>query len=233
MDLSARSTQPTELQRRTRPFTDVQLRSAPDGTGGDQLVFSGYASVTETPYAMEDWAGPYTEVVRSGAFRQTLAAGADVPFLINHGGLTLARTASGTMQLAEDSTGLHVEAALDPASSLVQDLRSAMNRGDVDQMSFGFWVTRQAWSPDFDQRDILEVDLDRGDVSVVNFGANPNTAGAQMQLNARDVSGQLQRLSTAERRAVFERLAAEFNAPPAPEAAALALHEARARALAL
>jgi HK97 family phage prohead protease len=232
MDLSVRAERPTDLQRRALPFRDVELRAKADGSGGDALTFSGYACITEVGYEMEDWLGSFTEVVRAGAFTKTLAENADVPFLVNHAGLTLARTKSGTMRLAEDDTGLHTEAELDPASPHVQALRSAMDRGDVDEMSFGFWITRQQWSPDFDQRDILEVNLNKGDVSVVNYGANPNTAGAQ--LNSRAVQEQLQRLSPDERREVFDRLASEFA--PAEEVApgpSLAFLQARARALAL
>ncbi|WP_370218016.1 HK97 family phage prohead protease [Kitasatospora sp. GAS1066B] len=233
MDFRARADQPARAERRSMPFRDVELRAKPNGTGGEALLFEGYACVVETPYEMQDWLGDYDEVVRSGAFRQTLADGADVPFLVNHAGLTLARTKSGTLRLSEDSVGLHTSADLDPASPHVQALRSAMGRGDVDEMSFAFWVTRQAWSPDFTQRDILEVTLDRGDVSVVNYGANPNTAGAQ--LNSRDLNGHLDRLSEAERREVWERLSAQFAAPATPAAvaagAALDVFAARARLL--
>lgn len=193
MDRSARAARPTDLQRRKLPFRDVELRAA--SAGGDTLTFTGYACITEVGYEMEDWLGTYTEVVRSGAFTKTLNEGADVPFLINHRGMTLARTKSGTLRLAEDDTGLHVEADLDPANSAVRDLQSAMSRGDVDEMSFGFWVTRQQWSPDFDQRDILEVNLNKGDVSIVNYGANPNTAGAQ--LNARQLAAALREVRAA------------------------------------
>ncbi|MFJ8437668.1 HK97 family phage prohead protease [Kitasatospora griseola] len=233
MDLSARAVRPTTVQHRSTPFRGVELRAKPNGTGGETLTFTGYASVTEQGYEMEDWLGPFTEVVRAGAFTKTLSEGADVPFLVNHGGLTLARTKSGTLRLAEDDTGLHTEADLDPASPHVAALRSAMERGDVDEMSFGFWVVRQQWSPDYDQRDILEVSLNKGDVSVVNYGANPHTAGAQ--LNARELGGQLQRLSADERRQVFERLAAEFTPAPAEQASPvlLGLDQARARFLAL
>jgi HK97 family phage prohead protease len=232
MDLSARAERPTHIERRSMPFKGVELRAKPDGSGGDTLTFTGYACVTEQGYEMEDWLGAYTEVVRQGAFTKTLSEGADVPFLVNHGGLTLARTKSGTLRLAEDDTGLHTEADLDPSSPHVQALRSAMDRGDVDEMSFGFWVTRQQWSPDYDQRDILEVRLHKGDVSVVNYGANPNTAGAQ--LNARDVTGQLARLTPDERKGVFERLAAEFQPAPVPGPVGhpLGLYTARAAALA-
>ncbi|MFI6117471.1 HK97 family phage prohead protease [Kitasatospora sp. NPDC051164] len=231
MDLSARAARPTTVQRRSTPFQGVELRSKPSGTGGETLTFTGYASVTEQGYEMEDWAGSYTEIVRSGAFKKTLSEGADVPFLVNHSGLTLARTKSGTLRLAEDETGLHTEADLDPSSPHVQALRSAMERGDVDEMSFGFWVTRQQWSPDFDQRDILEVSLNKGDVSVVNYGANPNTAGAQ--LNARELGQHLERLSADDRRTLYDRLAAEFTPAPeeAPVPSLLGLDQARLRLL--
>jgi hypothetical protein len=115
------------------------------------------------------------------------------------------------MKLAEDTRGLHVEADLDPANPQVQALRSAMDRKDIDEMSFAFWVTRQCWSPDYDQRDILEVNLNKGDVSAVNYGANPNTAGAQM--NARQLAAQLQHMPAEERKRVFDRLAEEFQEP--------------------
>jgi HK97 family phage prohead protease len=185
MDLSHRAGRRNVVEQRRTPFRQMEMRAKPDGTGGELLHFSGYASVTESPYEMEDWLGDYTEVVRHGAFAKTLAEGADVPFKLNHDGITLARTKSGTLQLSEDSTGLLAEADLDPSSPAVQTIRSAMERGDLDEMSFAFRVTRQEWSPDFTQRDILEVNLNRGDVSVVNYGANPATTGAT--LRGRDV----------------------------------------------
>lgn len=195
MDLSARAKRPKAVERRAVPFRDVEMRTKANGTGGETLTFTGYACVTEQGYEMEDLFGPYTEIVRSGAFTKTLNEGADVPFLINHRGMTLARTKSGTLRLSEDDTGLYTEADLDPANPDVQGLRSAMDRGDLDEMSFGFWVTRQQWSPDFDQRDILEVNLNKGDVSIVNYGANPHTAGAQ--LNARQLAAALREVRAA------------------------------------
>ncbi|MCW7941760.1 hypothetical protein AAW14_06490 [Streptomyces hygroscopicus] len=210
--MSDRAVLPRQVEQRSRPFRGVELRALPDGTGGEKLVFDGYACVTDEPYEMCDWLGPFTEVVRAGAFTKTLSEGADVPFKINHEGMTLARTKSGTMRLAEDTTGLHVEADLDPSNPQVQALRSAMDRGDIDEMSFAFWVTRQTWSPDFEQRDILEVNLNKGDVSAVNYGANPATAGAV--LHARELQAHLERLPADERKQVFDRLAREFDQGP-------------------
>lgn len=160
-------------------FHQTQLRAAANGTGGSRLLFTGYASTTEQPYEMQDWLGPYIEVVRHGAFAKTLSGAPDTIFCLNHDwtGAPMARTKAGTVRLSEDSTGLAVEADIDGARSDVYQVQSAMEAGELDAMSFAFWTTRQSWSPDYEQRDILEVDIDGGDVSVVTWPANPTTTG--------------------------------------------------------
>jgi hypothetical protein len=192
------------------PFRDVQLRAAPDGTGGTRLLFTGYASVVEAPYNMCDWYGDYTEIVRSGAFTKTLAEDPDTIFCLNHGwdGAPMARTKPGTLRLTVDSTGLLTEADLDGQRSDVYHVQSAMEAGELDAMSFAFYVTRQMWSPDFDQRDIQEVDLDGGDVSVVTWPANPATEGttalrkrAAQALARSRVPGLIVQRARAEKRA--------------------------------
>ena len=164
-----------------------ELREVPNGTGGTNLKFTGFASVTEVEYEMEDWLGPWVESVSTGAFKKTLDEGADVAFLLNHQGMTLARTKPGTLKLSEETdgaaspvygvTGLHSEALLDPQNFYVQAMRSAVERGDLDEMSFAFRVMRQEWNKDWTRRWINEVSLDKGDVSLVNYGANPSTGG--------------------------------------------------------
>jgi HK97 family phage prohead protease len=126
-------------------------------------------------YEMYDFWGPYTEIVDRGAFDVTLAAEPDVAFLLNHRGTTMARTKSGTLTLSVDDHGLRSIALLNPERTDVRDLVHAISDGDIDQMSFAFQITRGQWSPDYTEYRILEVDLDRGDVSAVNYGANPNT----------------------------------------------------------
>lgn len=166
-----------KVQSLSMPFRDVAIRAKPDGTGGSRLLFTGYASVTETPYEMCDWLGPYVEIVRAGAFAKTLSEEPDTAFLLNHGGATMARTKPGTMRLSEDDIGLYVEADLDPRRSDVQIVQSGIEGGELDEMSFAFWITRGVWSPDYMQFDLVEVNIHKGDTSVVNYGANPATAG--------------------------------------------------------
>lgn len=187
--------------RRSYPVRlEVRAKSAGVST------VEGYASVVDAPYEMFDWAGSYTEVIRSGAFAKTLSENPAVQLLLNHGGLSMAYTRAGTLRLSEDSTGLHMAADVNTARSDVADMVHALADGAVDEMSFAFRVPagKSVWSPDFDQRDITEVDMHRGDVSVVNFGANPSTSVA---VRALDIDGMDDAL--AER--LYERLHDRFG----------------------
>jgi HK97 family phage prohead protease len=97
----------------------------------------------------------------------------DVRLLVNHEGLPLARTAAKTLTLASDAVGLRCDASLDRSSPLVASVLSAMERGDLDEMSFAFRVIRQEWDADYLERRITEVQL--FDVSLVTYPANPAT----------------------------------------------------------
>lgn len=147
--------------------------------GGTPAVV-GFASVTEKPYEMWDMFGPYSEVVALSAFDATLALDPMVEFTVNHGaggGLPMAHTRNGTLTLdaVHDGppTGLRYEATVDASRGDVAIMLKAMERGDLAEASFKFRIVRGVWSPDFMQYRIEEVDIDRGDVSAVNFGANP------------------------------------------------------------
>jgi HK97 family phage prohead protease len=172
-----------QRERRARP-AQFEFRAKPDGTGGTTYAFEGYAATFEQPFDMWDaWGDPYMEVLGASACTRTLANNADVHFLIGHdeAGISLARTKSGTMALSADTSGLHVAVpSLDGRSPIVQSLASAMARGDMDEMSIGFVCTQQDWSPDWMTRRINEINLNRGDVSVVCWAANPNANGAAM-----------------------------------------------------
>jgi HK97 family phage prohead protease len=171
-DLSRRA-QVVDLRPRAYRAT-WEVRAA----GPNTSKLTGYATTFDEPYEIRDWLGSYSEVVDPGAATKTLSEGPDVVFLGNHAGLTMARTKSGTLSLYADSTGMGMEADVDTRRGDVRDLTMAIERDDVDEMSFSFMVTRQKWSPDYDERRILEYDINRGDVSAVNFGANPTTTVA-------------------------------------------------------
>jgi HK97 family phage prohead protease len=132
------------------------------------LTLTGYASTFNQPYDM----GWYTERVAADAFKRTLGRSPDVRLLINHDGLPLARTSSGTLTLDTDSKGLRVSAELDPSDPDVERLAPKMQRGDLNQMSFAFRVVSDVWEDDMSKRTLRELDLNDGDVSVVTYPAN-------------------------------------------------------------
>jgi HK97 family phage prohead protease len=179
-------------QREVRRVTStgMELRAL-DGGG---LSIAGLASRTATPYDM----GFYDETISRGAFAETLKRTPDVQLLVNHDGLPLARTTIptgqlGALTLREDQDGLKFDAVLDDSDPDVQRLASKVRAGLMDQCSFAFRVIRQDWrwtedtGAERDAREIQEVSLDRGDVSVCNYGANPNT-GVSMRSTLIDMS---------------------------------------------
>lgn len=150
-----------------------------DSSGGNGLDFSGYASVTETGYEMYDFFGPYTEVVSRTAFDKTLAQdGLDVPLVLGHDSMRrIARTTNGSLMLAADEIGLKCDAPnLDPTDADVAYIAPKLRSGLIDEMSFRFAIVRGQWSPDYTEYRIEEVDINRGDVSIVGYGANPATS---------------------------------------------------------
>lgn len=159
---------------------EIRAASAPfsvreDGDGGTWL--EGYASTFNQPYDM----GWYRETVAPGAFSRTLGRSPDVRLLINHDGLPLARTSSGTLQLEQDSIGLRVRARLDASDPDVSRLLPKMGRGDLGEMSFAFRIDGregQAWNGDMTERTLKSLDLNNGDVSIVTYPANPHTSAA-------------------------------------------------------
>lgn len=163
-------------ERRSISTSDFDIRK-----NGDSLALDGYASVFDHEYPVMGGAPRgWTESVDRRAFDATLAAKPDLHLLINHEGMPLARTKSGTLVLSTDQKGLRVQAPnLDRRDPDVQRLEVKMQRGDMDEMSFAFRVKRDDWSDAEDNRRLLEVSLHKGDVSVVNFGASDATS-AQM-----------------------------------------------------
>jgi HK97 family phage prohead protease len=173
-----------------RGMTDYEVHKA-----GDEFTVRGYASLFDSPYPVAGGpdAGGWTEVVDRRAFDVTLGANPDVHFLINHEGVTLARTKSGTLSLSTDRKGLLAEARIDRRDPMGQSLEVKMERGDLDEMSFAFRTVRQEWNDDYTDRRLLEVNIDKGDVSVVNNGANDKT-----RIRIADARDALSVLSSAE-----------------------------------
>ena len=170
----------------TAGISRIEMRAKPNGTAaGSNFEFTGYATVYGTEFDMWDPAGePYREYVAPGACKRSLSnPNLDVPFLIGHddGDIALARTRSGTMRLAEDTHGLHVQVpSMDGSLERVRQLASAVKRGDMSEMSLAFVCVQQQWDDSFERRGVMQMELNRGDVCAVVHGANSATAGVSM-----------------------------------------------------
>jgi len=138
---------------------------------GDTISVSGYAAVFNSETII---GGSYREQIAPGAFADAIGRD-DVMFLINHDGLPMARTKSGTLTLAEDERGLYMSAELDSSDPDVRAIVPKMKRGDLDKMSFAFSPEIQSWddSGDMPLRTIRQASL--YDVSIVTYPAYQDT----------------------------------------------------------
>lgn len=154
------------MEFEVRAGVPAEIRADDDG-----IRVAGYAAVFNQEV---DIGGMFREVIEAGAFRAAIGRD-DVVFLVNHDGLPLARTRSGTLKLSEDDKGLRIETTLDPEDPDVKSIVGKMKRGDLDKMSFAFWPVRQEWddSKDPPLRTIKEASLH--DVSIVTTPAYEGT----------------------------------------------------------
>ena len=156
----------SEREYEIRGGVPVEIRADDDG-----IQVSGHAAVFNQE---ADIGGMFREVIEPGAFSKSIKAD-DVPFLIEHEGLPLARTRSKTLKLEEDDTGLRMDATLDAGDPDVGRIVPKMRRGDLDKMSFAFRATVQEWDDSADPplRTIREAEL--FDVSIVTSPAYDGT----------------------------------------------------------
>lgn len=112
---------------------------------GNELKIEGYFAVFNSNYQIFD---DLSESVAPGAFDDTL--GDDIRALINHdSSLVLGRNTAHTLELRQDEHGLWGSITINPNDQDAMNLYARVQRGDVDQCSFGFDIL----SEDYDVRD--------------------------------------------------------------------------------
>lgn len=101
---------------------------------GEEKRIEGYFAVFNSVY--EIFPG-MTESVAPGAFSKTLDG--DIRALIDHETMyVLGRNQAGTLELREDDRGLWGSILINPNDQDAMNLYSRVERGDVNQCSFGF-----------------------------------------------------------------------------------------------
>lgn len=188
-----------------RGFTAEFRAAGADGENAGHVV-EGVAAVYDTETRIADYFGEFIEVIRAGAFDETDFT--DVRLLVNHdfSGIALARSRRNnksdkpnTMQLSVDKTGLHIKADLDTENNeQARALYSAISRGDMDGMSFCFYVAEDGdkWTErdGVQYREILKV-AKVIEVSAVNFPAYAEGTN----IDARSLDSDKRALDSAKR----------------------------------
>lgn len=156
------------MNKEFRTGQPVEARKEDDS---NTVKVTGYAAVFDSE---TDIGGYYRERIESGAFAEAIKND-DVRFLINHTGLPLARTKSGTLKLTEDEHGLRMEAELDLNDPDVQAIVPKMERGDLNEMSFAFTPNVEEWDDtgEIPVRTLRDVNL--YDVAIVTYPAYGDT----------------------------------------------------------
>lgn len=171
-DLERRNVALEGLRVETRAKGDKQVR-----------IIRGHAAVFGQ---LSEDLGGFREQIAPGAFADAIKTD-DVRALWNHNpDYVLGRNMSGTLTMTEDARGLAIEIE-PPDTQWARDLLVSMDRGDVNQMSFGFSVrpNGQDWAKDDAGQVVRTLKRVRlFDVSPVTYPAYPQTDVAARSLQS-------------------------------------------------
>ncbi|MCG3089138.1 HK97 family phage prohead protease [Sporosarcina cyprini] len=170
-------------ETRTVDITNIQTRAKDN----EPLKISGYAAVFNTRTSIGNW---FDEIIAPGAFTKTISGESDIRALFNHNwDSVLGRTKAGTLKLSEDDRGLKFELEL-PNTTLGRDLAESMERGDINQCSFGFYVDEGKESWDYTVEPALRTlnEIELYEISVVTLPAYEDTEAALVRSKEIDKS---------------------------------------------
>ena len=148
---------------------------------GEVGVIEGTPIVFNQDTVIRDWAGEFVERIDPNALATTDMK--DVRLFVNHDmskiALARSKNGNGTMSFTVDDSGVHMRAILDiENNSEAKALYGAIQRGDLDGMSFGFRVRGQEWKDLESERPtriITDISIIH-EVSAVNFPAYQQTS---------------------------------------------------------
>lgn len=181
----------TQRKIETRQFKITNFSKRDDETGAPAKI-QGYAAVFNST---TDIGGYFQESIAPGAFSRSIGQGDDIRALFDHDWANvLGRVSAHTLTLSEDEHGLKFELLL-PDTTVGRDLAVSMERGDINQCSFGFVVNADAWDysdSDYPKRTITDVDL--YEVSVVALPAYEDTEASLVRSKGGDTKALIDHL---------------------------------------
>ncbi|MEV9641759.1 HK97 family phage prohead protease [Mammaliicoccus sciuri] len=193
-----------KIERRNYPITDMEVRSEE----GKPTTLRGYAAV------FDQLSVPlygFREKIQKGAFAESLSKN-NIKALWNHNSdFPLGSTNGSTLRLEEDERGLLFELDL-PDNSWGRDAGVAIQRKDVDGVSFGFSVKKDSWDNTNPEQSIRTLE----DVELIEISPTPFPAYPSTNVSARSVTEAIQDVDFKEilRSAIKDVMQEERQAPP-------------------
>lgn len=174
------------IEIRTKDTRFVRTRPEEFKTRDDDgnPVIEGYFAVFNSNYEL--WEGA-SESIAPTAFDNTLSG--DIRALINHDTtLVIGRTTNGTLELKVDSRGLWGRIKINPKDQDAMNIHARVERGDVTQCSFGFFIREEEteFLPDGSVHWTL-TDVELFEVSCCTFPAYEETSISARQRDAADL----------------------------------------------
>lgn len=171
---------------RTRDSRFVRTRPEDFKTRDDDgnPIIEGYFAVFNSNYEL--WEGA-SESIAPTAFDNTLSG--DIRALINHDTtLVIGRTTNGTLELKVDSRGLWGRVKINPKDQDALNIHARVERGDVTQCSFGFYIREEEteFLPDGSVHWTL-TDVELFEVSCCTFPAYEETSISARKRDAEDL----------------------------------------------
>lgn len=164
-------------------------------------IIEGYFAVFNTE--TELWDGAF-EKIAPNAFDSSISG--DIRALINHDTtLVIGRTTNGTLELKVDTRGLWGRIKINPKDSDAMNIHARVERGDVTQCSFGFYIRSEETDLRPDGTIVWTLtDVELFEVSCCTFPAYKETS---IQARKRDAEAIADRKADAWK----ARMMARFN----------------------
>lgn len=163
-------------EKRKKEMRLAEMRALTQTEEQQDMIVDGYAIVFEQPTIL--WTDPdtgkeYKEIISRGALDGVDLS--DVPFKYNHSDslMIMARSRNKTLTLTPNDYGLRVSAILAPTTA-GKDLYTLVQRGDINKMSFAFYVADDEYDRNTSTRRINKFAA-IGDVSAVDAPAYEQT----------------------------------------------------------
>ncbi|WP_334116146.1 HK97 family phage prohead protease [Streptococcus parasuis] len=183
----------------TRSFkSELAVREQQEGQ--QEKVIEGYFAVygSET----ELWPGAFEEI-KKGAFDDTLEN--DIRALINHNTeLVLGRNKAGTLTLKADGKGLWARVVINEQDTDALNLYARVQRGDVDQCSFGFNIIEE--STEFRDDGTVKWTIEKIDLHEVSIVTFPAYEATSVQARKRDFENLQNRTLEVRKKQLKEKL---------------------------